>query len=143
MQLFAAAIGQDATTLTPVVVIMDFNEDFIDLFAPATTAERGLRWNNHLAGRAIIRQKSPLDIDRRTNLPFFTQLTSQLMLTMEWKETPLTQNIKYLGSQLTAYNYTHPQGSNIRQRPRLRTGTGPIQPGPAGRTTAGSRHQAH
>ena len=73
----------------------------MDLFTSITTAERGLRWNNHLATCATIRQKSPLDLDRRTNLPYFVQLTSQVIMTMEWKETPLRRDVKYIGSQLT------------------------------------------
>ena len=108
MSLFAAAIGKDAATLGPVVVLAEFNDDFTDLFTSSTVAERGLGWNNHLATKALIRQQSPFDLDRRTLLPFFTQLCAQVQLTMEWKETPMSTDIRYVSSQLTIYNYLAP-----------------------------------
>ena len=106
--LFAATIGKDAATLAPIVFLMTFNKDYVDLFTSGTTTERGLRWNNHLATRSTIRQKIPLDLNRRTNLPYFAQMTSQVMMTMEWKEAPWSRDVKYIGSQLTLYNYMAP-----------------------------------
>ena len=109
LKLFGATVG--SLTEEPErrsVFLPTLSADYLELFneSSATTMSRYFR--NSLEHHCLLREDSPLFLEKQTDFPHLSQAAGMLLICYNWKSTPLDENVRALNQELSLYNYFPP-----------------------------------
>ena len=109
LRIFGARKGRDSVNAdTEVVIPAKLCPNFTSCFNSNTTlVDMSRRYYELLLTRCLEREKSELYIEKMTDFPEMSQATSLLLMTSQWKESPLS-NEDHLRQELSILNYLAP-----------------------------------